>query len=62
MKIKEVLPLMKGQEETYNKIANWLKNTFGEPNAELTLLVTYYELKRKDILKLEAYVLKGGKK
>ena len=53
MKISEVIPQMKGQEEKYNKIGNWLKNTFGEASAELILLLTYYELKRKDILKIE---------
>lgn len=53
MKINEVIPQMRGQEAKYNKIGNWLKNTFGESSAELILLLTYYELKRKDILKEE---------
>lgn len=53
MKISEVIPQIKGQEKTYNKIANWLKNTFGESSAELILLLTYYELNRKEILKIK---------
>ena len=53
MKISEVIPQMRGQEAKYNKIGNWLKNTFGEASAELILLLTYYDLNRKDILKIE---------
>ena len=51
MKVNEVIPEIRGHEKTYNKIGNWIKNTFGETSAELTLFVTYYELKRKDIFK-----------
>lgn len=51
MKINEVIPYMKGQEATYNKIGNWIYKTFGVASAEIILLVTYYELKRKEVLK-----------
>ncbi|MBO7715512.1 MAG: hypothetical protein J6S85_18260 [Methanobrevibacter sp.] len=50
MKISEVIPEIKGQEEKYNKIGNWLQNTFGEVSAKLILLLIYYELKRKEVL------------
>lgn len=53
MNIIEVIPQMKGQEHKYNKIGNWLKDTFDVSSAELILLLTYYELKREDILKEE---------
>ena len=53
MKISEVIPQMRGQEAKYNKIGNWLYDTFDTCSAELVLLLTYYELKRKDIFKEE---------
>ena len=53
MDIKDTLDEMTGQWEKYNKIANWLYDTFDVCSAELVLLLTYYELKRKDILKEE---------
>lgn len=53
MKISEVITQIRGQEAKYNKIGNWLKDTFGVSSAELILLLTYYEFKRKDIFKEE---------
>lgn len=51
MKIKDTLEEMEGQWNTYNKIANWLYDTFDTCSAETVLLLTYYELKRKEVLK-----------
>lgn len=51
--MKDTLEEMKGQWSTYNKIANWLYDTFDTSCAELVLLLTYYELNRKEILKIE---------
>lgn len=50
MEIKDTLEEMEGQWSTYNKIANWLYDTFDTCSAELVLLLTYYELKRKEVL------------
>lgn len=53
MEIKDTLDEITGQWDKYNKIANWLYETFDTSSAELVLLLTYYELKRREIFKNE---------